>query len=116
MKLTARLALFAVATLIVAGVVATGADGSLDPVGNFNFIVEIEGLDECLVSSVEGIATETQIIEYRSGTDRSIRKIAGRHHVGNLVLRRGVTSDTNWWQWRKEIIDGEPDRRTVRIS
>ena len=117
MKDTARVALLALVTLVIAaGVVVGSSGGTQDPVGNFNFLVTIEGLEECPVAGVEGFVTETDVIEYRAGKDRLIRKLAGRHHFGNVVIRRGATDDLSWWEWRQAILNGEIERRAVKIE
>ena len=62
------------------------------------------------------MSVDDETNEYREGTGRVTIKLPGKHHVGNVVLRRGLTSDQSWWDWRKSIVDGQVDRRSVSIA
>ena len=72
-----------------------------DPLASFNFIVTVEGM-RAGFSEVGGL-TETNIIEYREGSeDITVRKIPGQCKFTNLTLKRGYTPDgTDLWAWRK---------------
>lgn len=89
-----------------------------DPVGNYNFIVEIDGVGNGAFSEVSGIESETEIIEYRSGGEpaAAVRKIPGLHKFGNVTLKRGITGSNDIWQWRKQVVDGQIERRSVSIT
>jgi phage tail-like protein len=86
-----------------------------DPYKAFNFLVEIDGIARAAFSEVTGLESETAVIEYRTGDDALIRKLPGLTRHANIVLRRGVTQDHELWEWRKNIRQGNPDRRNGRI-
>ena len=88
-----------------------------DPYGNFNFIVEIDGIEVAGFSEVSGISSETEVIEYRTGNDRagSVRKLPGLHKYGDITLKRGITASDALWQWRKSVTDGNLQRRSASI-
>jgi phage tail-like protein len=88
-----------------------------DPYKGFNFLVEIDGISVAAFCEVGGLASETAVIEYRNGSDRAntVRKLPGLTKYANIVLKRGVTQDTQLWQWRKAIEQGTPDRRSGAI-
>ena len=88
-----------------------------DPYKGFNFLVEIDGISIAAFCEVSGLASETAVIEYRAGSDRAntVRKLPGLTKYANIVLKRGVTQDTQLWQWRKAIEQGTPDRRSGAI-
>jgi phage tail-like protein len=87
-----------------------------DPYTGFNFRVEIEGIALAAFSEVGGLESETAVIEYRVGTEpNTVRKLPGLTKYANIVLRRGITRDAELWNWRKNIIDGKPDRRSGSI-
>ena len=44
-----------------------------------------------------------------------MRKLPGLTRFGNIVLRYGVTQDTDLWNWRKSIVEGDIDRRNGSI-
>lgn len=87
-----------------------------DPYKQFNFRVEIDGVALAAFSEVSGLASETDVIEYRTGTESNrVRKLPGLTRHSNIVLRRGVTQDAELWNWRKTVEDGQVDRRNGSI-
>src|SRR5215218_4990429 len=86
-----------------------------DPYKAFNFLVEIEGVARAAFSEVSGLESETAVIEYRTGDDNVLRKLPGLTNFANITLRRGVTQDHELWDWRKSIVEGNPDRRNGSI-
>jgi phage tail-like protein len=87
-----------------------------DPYKAFNFRVEIDGVALAAFSEVSGLESETDVIEYRTGTEsNTVRKLPGLTKHANLVLRRGVTQDAELWNWRKTVVDGNVDRRNGSI-
>jgi phage tail-like protein len=87
-----------------------------DPYGAFNFIVEIDGVAVAGFSECSGLSSETDVIEYREGSDLAgVRKIAGLTKFSSITLKRGITKNRDLWNWRKTIINGGSDRRAGRI-
>jgi phage tail-like protein len=89
-----------------------------DPYAVFNFVVEIDGIPAAMFSEASGLASETELIEYRTGADKTntVRKLPGLTKYPNIVLKRGITRDLSLWTWRKAIVDGNPDRRNGTIT
>ena len=87
-----------------------------DPFKSFNFIVEIDNIARAAFSEVSGLESETAVIEYRSGQDFVTRKLPGLTRYANIVLRHGLTKDRELWDWRKNIVEGNPDRRNGSIK
>jgi phage tail-like protein len=88
-----------------------------DPYGRFNFRLEIDGVVKAAFSEVSGLASETEVIEYREGNEKvnTPRKIPGLTKYTNITLKRGVTTDTSLWNWRKTVIDGNVRRANGSI-
>lgn len=87
-----------------------------DPYPAFNFVVEIDSVAAARFSEVTGLESETDVIEYRVGGEAStVRKLPGLTRYANLVLRRGVTQNTELSTWRRTIEDGKVDRRDGSI-
>src|SRR6185295_7129380 len=90
-------------------------------VGNFNFLVEIEGItpDSAAViggfSEANGIATASEVIEYRVGNSKSVMKVPGRSRVANIVLRKGVAAGDELHRWRAAVEKGVRDFRSGSI-
>jgi phage tail-like protein len=95
------------------------ADGKRnDPYGQFNFLVEIDGIVVAGFSEVSGLSTDTNIIEYREGSEKvgTVRKLPGLMKYTNIVLKRGWTADAKLWAWRKKVIDGKTQRLSGTIT
>jgi phage tail-like protein len=88
-----------------------------DPYGQFNFQVKIDGIIVAGFNEVSGLTTDTNIIEYREGSDNvgTVRKLPGLRKYNNIVLKRGWTTDNKLWTWRKSVIDGQTQRKTGSI-
>ena len=83
-----------------------------DPYGSFDFLLEIDGIVAAGFSEVSGLASETEVMEYREGGEavNTLRKIPGLTKYSNIVLKRGVTADKSLWNWRKTVVDGHAQR------
>jgi len=87
-----------------------------DPYGQFNFIVEIDGVVQGGFSEASGLGTDTNVIEYREGNEiTTTRKLPGLMKYNNIVLKRGWTSNKALWEWRKKVLDGETERQSGSI-
>lgn len=88
----------------------------IDPFGQFNFIIEIDGLTRGGFTEVSGLTASQEVIDYREGSDPPvIRKLPALTTFENIVLKRGYTSDTELWLWRKTTLDGATERRSGSI-
>jgi phage tail-like protein len=88
-----------------------------DPLGQFNFLIEIDGVVKGGFSEASGLTTDTNIIEYREGAEQqgTTRKLPGLMKYNNIVLKRGWTKDKSLWAWRKKVIDGKTQRNSGSI-
>ena len=88
---------------------------AFDHIGNFNFKVEIEGVTTGAFRNVEGLDSETEIVEYQDGDDLILRKRPGRTKYSNVTLKRGYINNTELWEWRKAVIEGKVQRKSGSI-
>jgi phage tail-like protein len=87
-----------------------------DPYKAFNFLVEIDGIQVAGFTECTGLSTETDIIEYREGSERGgLRQILGLTKFSNITLKRGLTQNRDLWNWHKVVINGGVDRRSGAI-
>jgi phage tail-like protein len=89
-----------------------------NPYAGFNFTVTVEGGEAAAFSSVILPTIEIDVVEYRDGTDRTNqpRQVVGLTKYSNLVLKRGVASSTNLWEWFDQVRQGTLDRRTIVVT
>lgn len=92
----------------------TAAD---DPYAQYNFEVEVEGRAVAGFSNVSGISMELDTVQYREGgvNDRVHELPDGFAHA-NLVLQRGLTRDTEFWQWIHDVMSGTVTRKNVVVK
>lgn len=87
-----------------------------DPYRGYNFLVEIDGITRAGFRECSGLETRQEAIEYREGNDGlSPRKMPGMISYSNITLSRGITDDTELWEWRKAAMDGKVERRNGSI-
>jgi phage tail-like protein len=89
-----------------------------DPLRNFRFRVEIDGIAVAGFSEVVIGPTTTEAIDYREGTDPPhVRKLSGLTKFANIRLSRGVSDSLDLYNWYKQIVAGQlaTNRRQVVI-
>jgi len=92
------------------------ANGRNDPYAQFNFLVELDGIEVAGFTEVGGLMAESDVIEYREGSDLpTARKLPGLLKYGNVTLKRGYTKNEELWKWRKTTLDGHTERRDGTI-
>lgn len=96
-------------------IAAVGRDGA-DHGGGYRFQVEISGTAVGGVFEVGGLKSETDVIEYRDGSEPdAIHPLPGLTRY-NITLKRGLVPGDSLWQWRQNAIDGELDLRDGTIA
>jgi phage tail-like protein len=90
----------------------------IDPYGNFNFLVEIDGAAKAGFMEVRGLELDIGVIEYREGGDKllTVRKLPGLVKYTNITLKRGYTQDRSLWDWVKKVVDGNVQRANMTIT
>jgi phage tail-like protein len=88
----------------------------VDPLGNQNFLLEIDGLARASFAEVTGGDSTIDVTEYREGGENTTpRKLPGLTKHGNIVLKWGLTSDVELWNWHKDAVRGTVRRRNGSI-
>lgn len=93
----------------------------IDPYGKFNFLISIDGVTTGGFSEVSGLTSDTNVMEYREGSDaingmNTVRKLVGLVKFTNIVLKHGITTDTSIYKWRKTVLDGATQRANGSIT
>ncbi len=88
----------------------------VDPFRNFNFLVELDDIAQGSFTECTGLGSTTEIIETREGGDNTtVRKLPGKTTFSDITLKWGLTSSTELWTWRQQVIDGNVVRRNGSI-
>ncbi len=89
------------------------------PLPKFYFDVKLGNDESISFQEVDGLESETQIIEYRHGNSPIFAplKMPGLKQNGNVTMRKGIfVNDDKFWKWYSEIKLNTVERRTVVIS
>ena len=87
-----------------------------DPLRNFRFRLEIDGIQQAGFSEVSGFDSATEAVDYREGNEPThVRKLPGLTKYGNVTLKWGATDSLELFAWRQQIVDGEIVRKSVAV-
>lgn len=88
-----------------------------DPVRNFRFRLEIDGIQAAAFSEAAIAETTTEAIDYREGTDpMHVRKLTGLTKYGNVTLKRGITDSLEIYNWHKQIVAGQVQSNRKQVA
>jgi len=88
------------------------------PYLNFRFLVEIEGITQGSFSEAWLTETTVEVVEYREGNESnpaSARKLPGRTTYGNLILKWGITTNTELYDWFRDVTEGDISRAGMSV-
>jgi phage tail-like protein len=93
---------------------ASGGGKRNDPVGNFKFRLELGSIEVAGFSECTGLQLETKVYEYKEGGRNSHSlKFPDTGSVGNITLKRGITTGANadvLFNWHQDVMDGNFDK------
>ncbi len=88
-----------------------------DPLRNFKFRLEIDGLTLASFSDAAIGETTTEAIDYREGNEpMHVRKLSGLTKFGNITLKRGVTDTLELFNWHKQIMTGQVQTNRKQVA
>jgi phage tail-like protein len=80
-----------------------------DPYGNFNFLVEIDGIIRAAFQEASGFDSSIDITEHREGGENTtMRKLPAMTKYSNITLKWGTTDDRELYDWHRQWITGDP--------
>jgi phage tail-like protein len=83
---------------------------------NCRFLVAIDGIPVTGFAEVILPDARAPIAEYREGNENASQKSAGAVSYANLVLRRGVTTTNELFQWWQKAAAGMTDKRNLSVT
>jgi phage tail-like protein len=87
-----------------------------DPYGNYNFLVEMDGITRAAFQECSGFDSTIDVIEYREGGENTtVRKLPGLTKYSNIVLKWGMTDDTALYDWHRQVVRGDIERKNGSI-
>ena len=83
-----------------------------DPYGNFNFLVEIDGITRAAFQECSGFDATIDVTEQREGGDnQTVRKLPGLTKYSNIQLKWGMTDDDELYDWHRKAVLGDIERK-----
>jgi len=91
--------------------------GTENPYSQYNFELEVDGKPVAGFSEVSGLTMELDTVSYQEGgVNDHVHQLPGQFAHANLVLQRGLTKDTTFWNWLHEVMSGTIKRRTLVLK
>ncbi|MEP7188883.1 MAG: phage tail protein [Roseiflexaceae bacterium] len=81
------------------------------------FYVMIDSMAQAVFTELSGLQVETEVMEYAEGGNNDfVHRLPGRTRVGNITLKRGITSSNDLFKWYMAIASGRKiDRRNISL-
>jgi phage tail-like protein len=87
-----------------------------DPYRNFRFRLEIDGIQQAGFSDCSGFDITVDPIDYREGDKAThVTKLTGLTKYGNVTLKWGITDSKELYDWHRQIVDGDIERKKVAV-
>ncbi len=87
-----------------------------DPFGNYNFLVEIDGITRAAFQECSGFDSTIDVIEHREGGENTtLRKLPGMTKYSNIQLKWGMTDDRELYDWHRDTVQGNIERKNGSI-
>jgi phage tail-like protein len=84
--------------------------------GNSRFYVEIGGMPQAVFTEVSGLQLEMTVTDCEEGgVNGFVRRLPGRMRVGNLTLKRGMTTSDEFFKWCMDAVQGKITRQHVSV-
>lgn len=88
-----------------------------DPLRNFRFRLEIDGIQQGAFSEVAVGETTSDVIDYRDGTEPThVRKLSGLTKYGSVTLKWGITDSTELESWHDTIVAGQVQKNRKQVA
>ncbi|MCI0391855.1 MAG: phage tail protein [Acidobacteria bacterium] len=87
-----------------------------DPLLNFNFFVELDGITQAGFMECSGFGATTEPVELNEGGFNSAsHKFVGRTKQNNITLKWGLTDSRELYDWYRDVVNGRIQRRSGSI-
>lgn len=87
-----------------------------DPLPDFRFLVEIDGIQQAAFMECSGLGSHVEVVEYREGGEPSVvRKLPGKTVYPDIVLKWGVTQSRELYDWHLAVIQGKLQRKSGSV-
>jgi len=89
----------------------------IDPYGNYNFLVEIQGIARAAFQEASGFDSSIDVVEHREGGENTtLRKLPAMTKYSNITLKWGTTDDRDLYNWHRQWVTGDPAAKRLNGS
>jgi len=86
----------------------------IDPYGNYNFLVEIQGIARAAFQEASGFDSSIDVVEHREGGENTtLRKLPAMTKYSNITLKWGTTDDQDLYKWHRQWVTGDPGAKRL---
>ena len=81
----------------------------VDPLVGFQFALDVNGMTGYF-TEVSGIGSENAVVTHKVVTAEGKEvtlQIPGRVEWGEITLKRGLTTNAEFWDWRQQVVTGD---------
>lgn len=87
-----------------------------DPYRAFQFLVEIQGIQQAGFMECSAIGSHLEVIEYREGGDPiHVRKFTGKASYQDITLKWGLTDNRDLYNWHLQTVKGTLQRKSGSV-
>jgi phage tail-like protein len=87
-----------------------------EPFRAYNFKLVINGVTEGHFTECSDLAVRVQTIKYReAGQNQIVHSLGGPVEYADVILRYGLTTSRELWEWMMKSVAGTVERRNVSI-
>jgi phage tail-like protein len=97
---------------VLKGLTKTNGDFHL----SHKFGLEIDSVTVGGIHKVDGIEFEAEVVEFNDGDDPQTHCRPGQLKPGRILVERDQGNDKAFFLWRKAVIDGKTDRRSLSVT
>ncbi len=72
----------------------------------YQFSVEVEGVLVAGVHTIDGLESESDVVEYKDGEDGTMRTRPGNHKAGKMTVTKEWSNTSEWYKWRNGAVKG----------
>ena len=88
-----------------------------DPLRNYRFRLEIDGIQQAAFSEVAVGETAADVVDYRDGNEAPrLRKLSGLTKYGNVTLKWGITDSMELEEWHDAICAGQVQTSRKQVA
>jgi phage tail-like protein len=80
------------------------------------FYVQVDGAPQAVFTEMSGLSLEMTVEDIEEGGQNDhVHRLPGRCKVGNITLKRGLTTSNEFFKWSLEVAQGQIKRRHVTV-